>query len=136
MKFLCVRCDEPMKLIKADSPEENSVSIVFGCPKCSSQVAMLTNPQETQLVRTLGVNVGGGAMPHESLILTKSLMTDMQPLADKDIVWTKEAEERLKRVPPFVQPMARRSIISYAKEKGLKEITIQLMDEAREKVGM
>ncbi len=136
MKFLCVRCDEPMKFIKADNPEEGSVSILFGCSKCNSQIAMLTNPQEIQLVRTLGVNIGGGAMPHKSLILTESLMTGRQPLTDNDIVWTAEAEERLKRIPAFVQPMARRSIISYAKEKGVKEITTNLMDEVREKVGM
>ena len=58
MKFLCVSCDEPMKFIKADAPEEGSVSIIFGCSKCNNQIAMLTNPQETQLVRTLGVNIG------------------------------------------------------------------------------
>lgn len=136
MKFLCVKCDEPMRLIKAENPEDRSVSILFGCSKCNHQIAMLTNPQETQLVRTLGVNIGGGDMPHEPLRLTKGLMADRQSPLDEDIVWTKEAEERLKRIPAFVQPMARRSIISYAKDKGLKEITTQLMDEAREKAGM
>ncbi len=136
MKFLCVSCDEPMKFIKADAPEEGSVSIIFGCPKCKNQIAMLTNPQETQLVKTLGVNIGGGAAPHEPLTLTKGLMTNRQPLADDDITWTKEAEERLKRVPPFVQPMAKRAIISYAREKGIGEITLQVMDVVKEKSGM
>lgn len=136
MKFLCVKCDEPMKFIKADAPEEGSVSIIFGCSKCNNQIAMLTNPQETQLVKTLGVNIGGGAVPHEPLTLTKSLMADKQPLSDDDIVWTKEAEERLKRAPSFVQPMAKRAIINYAKEKGVREITPQVMDVVKEKSGM
>lgn len=137
MKFLCVGCDEPMKFVKADGPEDGSVTIVFGCQRCNQQIAILTNPQETQLVRTLGVNIGGGAVAQESLRLTKGLMAERQPsLDDVDIVWTDEAEERLKRIPAFVQPMARRSIISYAKEKGIKEVTTQLMDEVREKVGM
>lgn len=136
MKFLCVGCDEPMKFIKADAPEKGSVSIIFGCSKCNNQIAMLTNPQETQLVRTLGVNIGGGAVQHEPLTLTKGLMADRQPLADDDITWTREAEERLKRAPFFVQPMAKRAIMSYAREKGIREITLQVMDVVKEKSGM
>lgn len=136
MKFLCVGCDEPMKFIKADAPEEGSVSIIFGCPKCNNQIAMLTNPQETQLVRTLGVNIGGGAAPHEPLMLMNTLMTDRQPSSDDDIVWTKEAAERLKKAPSFVQPMAKRAIINYAREKGIGEITLQVMDVVKEKSGM
>ena len=136
MKFLCVKCDEQMKFIKSDTPEEGSVSIIFGCSKCNNQTAMLTNPQETQLVKTLGVSIGGGAVPHEPLTLTKGLMADKKPLSDDDITWTKEAEERLKRAPSFVQPMAKRAIISYAREKGIREITLQVMDVVKEKSGM
>ena len=136
MKFLCVSCDEPMKFIKADTPEEGSVSIIFGCPKCNNQIAMLTNPQETQLVKTLGVNIGGGAVPYEPLAFTKGLMAQKEQLKEEDIVWTKEAEERLNKAPSFVQPMAKRAIISYAREKGIKEITTQVMDVVREKSGM
>lgn len=75
MKFLCIRCDEPMKFVKAESPENGSVSLLFGCEKCNNQIAMLTNPQETQLVRTLGVSIGGGAAVSEPLTLTKNLMS-------------------------------------------------------------
>jgi sulfur transfer protein SufE len=63
-------------------------------------------------------------------------MTDRKPLSDDDIVWTKEAEERLKRAPSFVQPMAKRAILSYARENGIKEITTQVMDVVKEKSGM
>ncbi len=136
MKFLCVSCDEPMKFIKADAPEEGSVSIVFGCSKCNNQIAMLTNPQETQLVRAMGVSIGGSAVPPEPLTLTKGLMARREPSGDDEIVWTQDAEERLKKVPSFVQPMAKRAIISYAKENGIKEITPQVMDVVKEKTGM
>ncbi|MBI5328075.1 MAG: PCP reductase family protein [Deltaproteobacteria bacterium] len=57
-------------------------------------------------------------------------------MADAYIVWTKEAEERLKKAPSFVQPMAKRAIISYAREKGIGEITLQVMDVVKEKSGM
>lgn len=59
MKFLCMACDEPMRLQSTAGPDEGSLTVTFGCPTCGHRVAMLTNPWETQLVRTLGVKVGG-----------------------------------------------------------------------------
>jgi DNA-directed RNA polymerase subunit RPC12/RpoP len=58
MKFLCVACDEPMKLHQAGPPERGSLSVVYGCPKCGHRIAMLTNPMETEMVRSLGVRIG------------------------------------------------------------------------------
>jgi hypothetical protein len=63
VKFLCVECDEPMKLLRSEGPEEGSLTVTFGCPHCGRRVAMLTNPFETQLVKSLGVRVGGRAEP-------------------------------------------------------------------------
>jgi Proto-chlorophyllide reductase 57 kD subunit len=58
MKFLCLACDEAMRLASAAGPDEGSLTVTFHCPRCGHQVAMLTNPWETQLVKTLGVKVG------------------------------------------------------------------------------
>ncbi len=63
MKFLCVECDEPMKLLQSEGPEEGSLVVTFRCPECGRRVAMLTNPFETQLVKSLGVKVGGRSEP-------------------------------------------------------------------------
>jgi hypothetical protein len=63
MKFLCVACDEPMKLHEAAPPERGSLAVVYGCPKCGHRIAMLTNPMETELVRSLGVRIGPAARP-------------------------------------------------------------------------
>jgi DNA-directed RNA polymerase subunit RPC12/RpoP len=59
MKFLCITCDEAMRLQSTAGPDEGSLTVTFACPACGHRVAMLTNPWETQLVRTLGVKVGG-----------------------------------------------------------------------------
>ena len=59
MKFLCVACDEAMKLIEARPPERGSLSVVYRCLKCEHEIAMLTNPFETQVVGSLGVKIGG-----------------------------------------------------------------------------
>src|SRR5687767_1197536 len=65
MKFLCVPCDSPMKLQTVGPPERGSLSIVYACPECGYEMAMLTNAYETQVVQSLGVRVGpdigGGA---------------------------------------------------------------------------
>ena len=58
MKFLCVPCDSPMKLQTIDPPEGGSLSVVYACPECGYEMAMLTNPFETQLVQSLGVRIG------------------------------------------------------------------------------
>jgi hypothetical protein len=63
MKFLCLDCDAPMKLHSTDGPDAGSLTVTFRCPECGFRVAMLTNPFETQMVRSLGVKVGAAAPP-------------------------------------------------------------------------
>lgn len=79
MKFLCLKCDEPMKLMKSQGPDEGSLTVTFGCPECGHRVAMLTNPFETQMVRSLGVTVGGRtepATPFEQLRASMGVVRD------------------------------------------------------------
>ena len=65
MKFLCIPCDSPMKLQTVGPPERGSLSVVYACPECGYEMAMLTNAYETQVVQSLGVRIGpepdGGA---------------------------------------------------------------------------
>jgi hypothetical protein len=50
--------------------------------------------------------------------------------------WTKEAEERLARAPSFVHEMVRKATEQFAKTKGYNEITSQVLDEAKEEMGL
>ncbi len=140
MKFLCVACDEPMTLEKAQGPEEGSLAVTFACARCGSRFALLTNPWETQLVRALGVKIGGRRVSPQPLeLLRDTLVYDREPHrapAEESagaLVWTEEARRRLDRVPEFVRPMARRAIERYAAERGHTEITSQVVDEAKER---
>lgn len=72
MKFLCVECDAPMKLTETRGPDEGSMTIIFGCPQCGKGVAMLTNPMETQMVRSLDVKIGGSPAAAEPMRMVKS----------------------------------------------------------------
>lgn len=51
----------------------------------------------------------------------------------KEIQWTPEAIERLSKVPFFLKGMVKKGVERYAKEKGLKEITPDIMAELRKR---
>ena len=66
MKFLCVLCDQPMKLMQVAPPDRGTLSVVYECPECAHRIALLTNPLETQMVTSLGVQIGPGGETTES----------------------------------------------------------------------
>jgi hypothetical protein len=75
MKFVCIRCDEGMKLERVEAPEDDgSLGVVFACAACGNRVAMLTNPWETQLVRALDVRIGGRSSPVEPMEFVRSML--------------------------------------------------------------
>ena len=45
--------------------------------------------------------------------------------------WQPEAEQRLKKVPFFIRPLVRRRAEAVARERGLAEVTSQLLDEIK-----
>ena len=155
MKFLCMSCDEGMRFKEARGPQEGSLTAIFECPGCGWQMAMFTNPMETQLVRSLDVRIGGkpvGAEPmgaiREMLDVGNgeekapgcpfsSVVNQAADASDQpDVVWTEAAAKRLERIPAFARPMAKRGIEQYAREHGHREITEQLMDEVKARFGM
>jgi predicted RNA-binding Zn-ribbon protein involved in translation (DUF1610 family) len=75
MKFLCVSCDEPMKLTRTAGPDDGSMTVVFACPSCGRETAMLTNAMETQMVRSLGVKIGGRTTPAEPMEMVRTSLS-------------------------------------------------------------
>ncbi len=78
MKFLCVACDEPMALKETRGPDENSMSIIYRCPSCHRDIAMLTNAMETQMVRSLGIKIGGRTAPAEPMEMLRSSLAEQR----------------------------------------------------------
>ncbi len=161
MKFLCVPCDSPMKLQTVGPPERGSLSVVYACPECGYEMAMLTNPFETQLVQSLGVRIGpkedeaGGAgasskCPFPGMLpaVEDALQTSGAPSAPAEalagaggakppgLVWTAGAEARLANIPEFVRPMAKTGIERFARERGASEVDEKMLDAARDFFGM
>lgn len=170
MKFLCITCDEALTHQRTSGPDEGVMSVIFACPGCGWEMAMYTNPWETQMVRSLDVKIGGRSVPAEPMQMLRSSLGQSGenlpyptpqaastgeeapkcPFADvvtsayhdalpapessagDTITWTPEAEQRVsERIPSFVLPMARMGVEKYARERGYREITPQVLDEAK-----
>lgn len=148
MKFLCVECDEQMTFEERQQPGDGTFAAAFRCPSCDRRVAMLANPMETQLVGALGVKIGGRTLDEQPLELTRASVVGRddafvdaapEPAAAASRgrpVWSADAEERLARVPSFVRGMVKRIYTDYAVERGIREITPEVMDRARTELGI
>ena len=141
MKFLCVPCDSPMKLHTVGPPERGSLSVVYACPECGYEIAMLTNAYETQVVQSLGVRIGaeessssksGSGCPFSAMIPA----VEGVGAKPSGLAWTAAAEARLANIPEFVRPMARTGIEKFARDKGALQVDEQILDAAREFFGM
>jgi hypothetical protein len=172
MKFLCITCDEALKHEQTRGPDAGVMTVIFACPGCGWQMAMYTNPWETQMVRSLDVKIGGRSVPAEPMEMLRASLAQGRPgvpwpattsdavtegdetpkcpfadvvarayneeqeapaaAASDTIIWTAEAEQRvIERIPSFVRAMARMGIEKYARERGYREITPQVLDEAK-----
>jgi len=129
MKFLCVECDQQMAFGERQLPGDGTLAATFKCPKCGRVVAMLTNPMETQLVSSLGVEIGGRTVPAQPFEMVNTYVTASP-------AWSADAQERLARVPSFVRGMVKKIYGDYAKEHGITEITPAVMDTARTELGL
>ena len=129
MKFICLKCEN---YLLYDLQEEigESLGITFKCPQCEYSLAMIANPGETQLVHSMGIKIGGRTSPPEALEMTR---TNLDEGTETGIAWSEEAEKRLEQIPPFVRPMAKTGIERFAREKGYREITLPVMEEAKKR---
>ncbi len=148
MKFLCVPCDTPMKLQTIAPPEGGSLSVVYSCPECGYEMAMLTNAYETQVVQSLGVRIGpeskskassasGAGCPFSAMMPDGGEEERRVETGEPSPVrWTSAAEARLANIPEFVRPMARTGIERFARERGALEVDEKILDAARDFFGM
>ena len=59
-------------------------------------------------------------------VITKTLSTD------ENLVWNREAEKELQKIPGFVRNRIKRSTEKFARSKKIKEITVEVMYAAKE----
>lgn len=188
MKFVCLNCETYMSFEKVEKPAEGSLGVFFACPSCQAKFSMVTNPGETQMVSSLGVQLGGrtveatplemtrgtlkeevsatpesgsmgaylnekihagqsaipqpsqtakegesggcpfSAMVAEMGLTTGGTSTNAQP---SNLQWSLDAQARLEKLPSFVQPMVKGSVETYARKNGYDTVTLQVMDDSK-----
>jgi predicted RNA-binding Zn-ribbon protein involved in translation (DUF1610 family) len=150
VKFLCLACDRVMDYAERRLPGDGTMAVVYACPDCGREIAMLANPMETRLVSGLGIEVGGRSVPPEPLELARSALEGTAVSASLDggvaggpgsrsaaqVRWNAAARERLLAVPSFVRGMVKRIYGEYAAERDIDEITPEIMDRARAELGL
>ena len=160
MKLLCVGCDQVMEFAERELPGDGTLVAVFTCPACGRETALLTNPMETRLVSGLGIEIGGRTVPPQPMELVRSSLAtggeaafgdgaaagtpagageaavETRPLTPGTVAWSEDARARLAQVPAFVRGMVKRIYGEYAVERGIAEITPEVMDRARRDLGL
>jgi hypothetical protein len=144
MKFLCLACDEAMKLEESTPPADGAgLTATFRCPRCGQGVAMLTNTWETEVVGSLGVKLANG---RESRCPMGAMVSGANaPVSDREVdalrgeavglAWTAGALERLERIPEMVRPMARDGIERFARDGGHGVVDETVLEAARARLG-
>lgn len=195
MKFVCLKCETYMTFEKVEKPAEGALGVFFECPSCESRFSMITNPGETQMVSSLGVQLGGRTEAAIPLEMTRGGLEDNvsagmgqmaaylndkiqggQPApaapaastapapasgessegggcpfsamvaqmglgssgakstaapAVEALLWSPDAQEKLAKIPSFVQPMVKSSVETYARKNGFTTVTLQIMDDSK-----
>ncbi|MBM4120088.1 MAG: PCP reductase family protein [Nitrospira sp.] len=76
MKFVCLNCETYMTFQKVEKPAEGSLGVFFVCPSCNAKFSMVTNPGETQMVSSLGVQLGGRSVAAQPFEMTRGTLKD------------------------------------------------------------
>src|SRR2546426_3603714 len=91
------------------------------------------------------VQIGGRTIPAQPLEMVRGMVAGGKEDAFVEAgergagsgpIWSREAQERLARVPNFVRGMVKKIYADYARERGIAEVTTAVMDAARAELGL
>jgi hypothetical protein len=136
-----------MRLETVAPPDRGSLSVLYSCPECGYEIAMLTNAYETQVVQSLGVRIGpatdgaaatasGGKCPFPGMVPSSEGAGEHRADEPAPVRWTAAAEARLTNIPEFVRPMAKTGIEKFARDRGALEVDEKILDAAKDFFGM
>ena len=75
MKFLCRECNTAMKFKEAATPDQGSLTAIFECPDCFTEIAIYMNPWETQMLKSLDVQLGGRSEEAQPMQMVRSFLS-------------------------------------------------------------
>lgn len=76
MKFLCLECNTAMQFKEAAKPDQGSLTAIFECPDCFAEFAMHMNPWETQMLKSLNVQLGGKSEAAQPMQMVRSFLSE------------------------------------------------------------
>lgn len=65
----------------------------------------------------------------------EAVLKPSRTLMSSAIEWTAAAAARLKEIPFFVRPAARKKIETFAQESGITQITVEVYEQAKQQFG-
>lgn len=122
----------PMELIRENLKENGGIRT----PEVSA-----TTQQEMLKAEMAKMAAGGeGGAPASSGCPFSSMVAKMQggaatAPAGAPMEWTKEAKERIERVPSFMRPMIEMGVENYARKNGITTISPEVMDASKNDMG-
>ena len=105
--------------------EENPWLLVMGKIGIHSDDGMDIGSNTENILRKVNCNL---------LVSSRKFTPPLEETAKVNIVWTKEAEKRMERVPTFARGMAKMAILRYATEEGHTVITDKVVSLATEQL--
>ena len=79
MKFLCLECNTAMEFKETTAPDQGSLTAIFECPDCFAEFAMHMNPWETQMLKSLNVQLGGKSEAAQPMEMVSSFPKSKEP---------------------------------------------------------
>jgi len=133
MKFLCRECDTAMKFKESATPDQGSLTAIFECPDCFAEIAMYMNPWETQMLKSLDVQLGGKSESAQPMQMIRSFLSDKKEgmVSASDSMQTSAATESTEGGKcPFT------SVVAEAFQQPQPELTdLVWTEEALERLG-
>ncbi|MFQ5597705.1 MAG: PCP reductase family protein [Nitrospiria bacterium] len=118
---------QPMELTR-DSLKETPET-VQKTPSPSAQQAMLK--AET----AKSESSGEGTCPFSSMMAQMGSGAAEKDTPQEALIWSKEAEERVEKIPSFMRPMIKMGIENYARKNNIATITPEVMDASKNDPG-
>ncbi len=105
--------------------EENPWLLIMGKVGIHSDEGMDIGSNTENILRRVNCNL---------LVSSRKFIPPLEETAKVNIVWTKEAEKRMERVPTFARGMAKMAILRFATEQGHTVITDKVVSLATEEL--
>lgn len=97
---------------------------------------ILGTPMDRYIGKYLGLSLahaGGASVSSSASAVPAVADGDTTTITKKQLIWLPESELELRKVPWCFRGIAKRKIEKYAAEKGVQEICMVTLNEAREK---